>query len=85
MVAAISDGKIDYVRANVPPFVYAAADSDPELLVRLVRQTDAVDHEAGRRLAEMVAEYLDKQFIRSRFAEGVATAIAKRVRDSVVH
>jgi hypothetical protein len=80
VVAVMSEGKSQYVEENVAPFVYAAADTDPELLVRLVEETVAQDDEAGRRFGEMVARYLRKPFVQRRFAQDVATEMAKRVR-----
>lgn len=80
IVAAIESGKYDYVEANVPPFVYAAADSEPELLVRLVQQSFTQDHEAGKRLADMVIEYLGKPFVQRRFERGVAGGVATKLR-----
>ena len=71
IAAAVSAGKCEYIGANVSPFVYAAADSDPELLVRLVQEVLARDHEAGRRFGEMVAEYLWEPFVQRRFKQGV--------------
>lgn len=80
VVAAMSSGKYEYVEANIPPFVYAAADSDPELLLRLIRQTEAEDREAGRRFGKMVAEYLGRPFVQRRFPEGVAAEMAEKIR-----
>ena len=85
IVAALCAGKYEYVEANVPPFVYAAADCDPELLVRLAEQTRASDHEAGRRFGAMVAEYLRKPFVQRRLPAGVAAEMERRVRGSAMH
>ena len=84
IAAAVSAGKCEYVAANVPPFVYAAADSDPEVLVRLVQSVQARDQEAGRRFGGMVAEYLREPFIRRRFKQGVAAALAKVLRGAAM-
>lgn len=85
IVAAISAGKYEYDDAIVPPFVYAAADSDPELLIHLVEQTLAKDHETGRRFGSMIAEHLAKPFVQRRFEHGVATEIAMRIQALAVH
>jgi hypothetical protein len=85
IVAALSAGKSRYIKANVPPFVLAAADSDPELLVRLVQQTHAEDREAGRQLGEMIAEHLREPFVERRFPEGVSAQIERRVQEAVAH
>lgn len=79
VVTAISSGDLGYVEAHVPPFVHAAADSDPELLVRLVARTEALDRDAGRRFGRMVADYLRKPWVREEFPGGVADGLATRI------
>jgi len=85
IAAAMSAGKYNYVAANVPPFVYAAADSEPELLVRLVQQVLMQDHGAGQRFGDMVAEYLEKPFVQRRLGKDVAEQLAESVRRSAMH
>ncbi len=76
VATAMSSGHYDYVRANLPPFVYAAADSDAELLVRMVERISERDLENGKRFAAMVADYLKKPFIQKRIGADVAAKLS---------
>jgi len=76
IVAAMSSGRHDYVEVNVPPFVHAAANSEFDLLVRLVQQTGAKDHQTGSRLAAMIIEYLARPFVQKRFGADVVGQVA---------
>lgn len=80
IVEAMSNDRHDYVEANVPPFVYSARDHNPELLVQLVRETYSRDQTAGRRLGEMVADYLEKPWAERLFPNGVAAELRERLR-----
>ena len=80
LVAAVTLGEYEYVEANIPCFVYAAADSDPQLIVRLVEQVYAQNLELGRDLGEMVIEYLGRPFVRRRFDDGLAVELIQKLR-----
>ncbi|MGB5697808.1 MAG: hypothetical protein WBM46_19310 [Polyangiales bacterium] len=76
----MSNKKYEYVEAHVPPFVHNAAYHNPELLVQLVRETYSRDQTAGRRLGEMVADYLEKPWAKRLFPNGAAADLQDRVR-----
>ena len=80
IVKAMSNKKYEYVEANVPPFVHSAGDSNPELLEKLVRETYSRDQAAGRRLGEMVTDYLKEPWVERLFPNGVAADLQERAR-----
>jgi hypothetical protein len=63
IVAAMSTGRDDYVEANIPPFVHNAADSNLQILVRLVEQVFKRNRQSGLKLAAMLQDYLAKPFV----------------------
>jgi hypothetical protein len=79
IIAALSAWKHEYVEGLIAPFVSTAADTDPDMLVRLVQEAKAQDQKAGEQLAEILALYLGRPFVQSRFPQNVASGIAARL------
>lgn len=79
-VEAIHSGEVDYAESNVPPFVYAALDSGPDLLVDLVQAVSLIERRAGVRLGNMIIEYLGKPFVQSRFERGTLLELLEKLR-----
>jgi hypothetical protein len=79
IIAALSAWKHEYVEGLIAPFVSTAADTDPDMLVRLVQEAKAQDQKAGEQLAEILASYLGRPFVQSRFPQNLASRIAARL------
>lgn len=80
IVDLIAAGRLAHVEANVPPFVYAAADSEPEVLLRLVQQISLQNNDAGQQFGTMVIEYLEKPFVQRSLGREVANEMIVKLR-----
>ena len=79
IISALSAWKHEYVEGLIAPFVNVAADTDPEMLVRLVQKVEEDDQESGERLAEILRCYLQRPFVQARFPPGIALRIATKL------
>jgi hypothetical protein len=75
VVDTLSAGALRYPETIVPPFVYAATDSDPGILVRLVEHVLERNQEYGTNFSGMIRDYLSKPFVQKRLGGEIASAL----------
>ncbi len=78
-VAQFNSGQRSELAGYIPAFVSHFLDVDTMLPARFVERLTAADNEAGRKMAELVREYIGRPYVRKRLGEELARSLENSI------
>ena len=80
IVGALAAGDRNYLESRVPALVLSVVDSDPKVLVHLVRRVRLRERGAGEDFLWMVVRCLEEPHMDSHFADGLSMDLVTELR-----